>query len=122
MKKLIRVESDVIRCNNLKKGQRQMVSIAGRLYRIDDDLMIADNQTSDCIVVYGLDDTQPMLPKKKLVNPDMTRVFIRSAKISGNKRKVWLQLDTTNFVKWISIIAIVGGTLYGFLSFGGVQL
>lgn len=122
MKKLIRIEADVIRCNAMKKGPRQMISIASRLYRTDDDLMISDSQTSDCICVYPIDDTQPLLTKAKLVDPDMTRLLIRSAKLSGNRRNIWAMLDSSKIMQILSIVAIVGGVLYGFISFGGIQL
>lgn len=120
MKKLIRIEADVIRCNNLKKGSRQMVTVAGRLYRTDDSLMIADNQTSDCYVIYPIDDTQPMLPRAKLVDPDNTRVLIRSAKLGGNKKRIWLNLDSSKIVQYVAVVAIVGGVLYGIMMNGGL--
>ena len=122
MKKILRIEADVIRCNRLKKGARAMVSIASALYRTNDRYMIADCRSNDCYIIFNLDDTQPYLPKAEYCDTDHTRKIIASAKSAGNKKRVWMNLSGDNLVKYIAIIAIVGGILWGFMSYGGIHL
>lgn len=89
-----------------------MVSLNGRLYRVDDKIMIKDRRSGDALAVYRIDDTQPLHPDGPLVDPDMTRVLIDSAKLSGNKKKIWASLDdiTDSLIK-IFIAVIIGGAL-----------
>lgn len=122
LKKIIRMESDIYRCNRFKKGCREMVSIASALYRTDDELFIMDMRSNDAYVIYPINKTQPCLPIPRYVDPDNTRKKIVSAKIGGNKRSTWMKLDKNNFMTILSIVAIVGGILWGFISFGGIKL
>lgn len=115
VKRLFRIESDRIKCFSLKKGPRQMVSIAGRLYRCDDDLMIRDINTGECAVIYYIDSTQPVMCQARIIDPDMTRAYIDSAKLAGNKKSIWANLTGSNAWKWLTAIIVVGCLLYGFL-------
>lgn len=118
MKYLCRLEKDRIKFYRLKKGPRQMVSVAGRLYRTDDRLMVKDTQSSDCLSIYEIEQTQPTLPSPHYVDPDSTRVYIDSAKLAGTKTKVWASLDTSSILP-ILLFLIVGGTvLMNFLQEG----
>lgn len=118
MKYLVRIEADRVKAFKLKKGPRQMVSLASRLYRVDDRLMIKDEKSDDCIVVYDIDDTQPYMVDPEVVDPDITRAYIDSAKLSGNKRTIWTNLNPSKAWEWLTVIAVVGALLYGFLVVG----
>ena len=96
-----------------------MISIFSRLYRTDDDLFLCDMQSSDCYVIYDINETQPYLPKAKLIDPNMTRAFIDSAKMVGNKKRVWGRLDGSQLYKYFAAVAIVGSLIYGFMIGGG---
>lgn len=106
------VECDRITIKRLKRGARQMVTTNGRLYRTDDAIMIKDTRSGDAMVIYGIDDTQPMHPDAPLVDPDMTRVLIDSAKLSGTKKRIWGNLDdiTDSLIK-VFVAMIIGGAL-----------
>ena len=115
---LIRIEADRIKAYRLKKGPRQMVSVSGRLYRCDDHLMVRDINAPDAAVIYEIEGTQPMMPEPYILDPDMTRTLIASAKMSGGKKSVWMRLDTSKAWQWLSVIAVVGSILYGILAMG----
>ena len=55
-----------------------------------------------------------------MVDPDNTRVLIRSAKLGGNKKRIWLNLDSSKIVQYVAVVAIVGGVLYGIMMNGGL--
>lgn len=115
---LIRIEADRIKAYRLKKGPRQMVSVNGRLYRCDDHLMVRDINAPDAAVIYEIDGTQPMMPEPYILDPDMTRTLIASAKMSGGKKSIWMRLDASKAWQWLSVIAVVGSILYGILAMG----
>lgn len=119
MKYLVRLEKDRITVHKLKKGPRQMVSVASRLYVVTDDLAVKDIESNAAMYFYGIDDTQPMTPRPTLVDPDRTRALIRSAQIGGNHKKSWASLDPSKALQWLVPIAIIGSLLYGFLVIGG---
>lgn len=117
---LILVEVDNVRCIRLRKGARSMISRQGRLYRTDDDLFIRDQRSTDAALIYRIDSTQPILCKPKIISPDLTRTYIASAKLSGNKKKTWLNLDGGKAWKMLTAVAIVGSIVYGFMIGGGL--
>lgn len=119
MKYLVRIEKDRITVHKMKKGPRQMVSIASRLYVVTDDLAIKDIESNAAMYFYGIDDTQPMTANATLVDPDRTRALIRSAQIGGNRKRSWASLDANKALQWLASVAIVGSLLYGFLLYGG---
>lgn len=119
MKHLVRLECDRIKIYRLKKGPRQMVSVASRLYRTDDWIMVKDLRTSDAMAFYDIDDTQPWMVKPTLVDPDMTRLLINSAKLNGSKKSIWADLKPGHLMEYLSAIIVVGALAYGFLISGG---
>lgn len=111
-----RIEADRVRIFKLKKGVRQMVTINSRLYRIDDEFMLKDKRSGDAMIIYPIDSTQPLLPKAKLIDPDMTRAYIDYAKIGKNRKRIWESFDVKHFERILVPVLIVGGILWGFLS------
>lgn len=97
-----------------------MVSVAGRLYRMDDRLMTKDVATSDAAIFYDIDSTQPYSTTAEFVDPDMTRAFIDSAKLSGNRRSLWMDISPSKAWQWLTVIIVAGALLYGFLVGGGI--
>lgn len=120
MKYLCRLECDRITVYPLKKGPRQMVSVASRLYRMDDRYMTKDYRTGDAMVFYDIDSTQPYMANAELVDPDMTRALIDSAKLSGSKKSIWANLGGGHLMEYMTVIIIAGALLYGFLVGGGL--
>lgn len=96
-----------------------MISMFGRLYNIDDQLMTSDQNSTDCFIIYEINGTQPFLSKPVFVDPNKTRALIDSAKAAGNRKKMWANLSGVDYYKWLAIIAIVGSLAYAFLTGGG---
>lgn len=119
MKILCRVECDRIRVYKLKRGPRQMVSLASRLYRIDDRYMVKDIRTDQCMIIYDIDSTQPYMVEPEPVDPDYTRALIDSAKMSGNKKSIWMNLSGSKLMEYMTVFIVAGALLYGFLLKGG---
>ena len=113
------METDGIRIIRLKKGARPMITKGGRLYRADDRLFIADRHAADALLLYRIDSTQPILCRKEHIDTDLTRALIDSAKLSGNKKKSWLNLDRGKLWQYFAAVAVIGSLLYGFLAYGG---
>lgn len=120
MKFLMRIEADNVRTNKLKRGNRTMVSIYSKLYRVDNELLVRDDKSDHCIAIYPADDTQPLLPTPVLVDPDMTCVLIDSAKNNGSKKSVWINLTGSKLMEYFTVIIVAGALLYGFLLKGGL--
>ena len=120
MKNLVICEADIVKLKRLKKGTRQMVTCAGRLYRTDDEISIKDSESNDAMIIYDLDSTQPWYPYPKLVNPDMTRIYIDSAKIAGTKKHIWGTLNHNKTMDILTVVVVLGALLWGFLSAGGM--
>ena len=115
MKAVCRIECDRIRIYKLKRGPRQMVTIASRLYRTDDSLMVKDSRTDVCMAFYHIDKTQPLGPEPVLVDPDMTKVYIDSAKRAGTKKSIWGTLDTSKVTELLMAVMVVGIVAYSLL-------
>lgn len=114
MKFLARCEVDKIKFYKLKKGERSMITIGGRLYRCDDRLMVADRSASQAMVIYDIDATQPQSRKAIKVDPDMTKAYIDSAKLGGTKKNIWKDLGSMSdgLMKLFSAIIVVGIVLF----------
>jgi len=118
-KYLCRIECDHIAIFKLKKGPRQMVSVSSRLYRMDDCYMTKDLVSDDAMMFYEIDDTQPIMVEPKIVDPDMTRALIDSAKLSGSKKSIWSNISGSHLMEYMTVIIVCGALLYGFLVSGG---
>lgn len=119
MKYLVRKECDRIKFYKLKKGPRQMVSVGSRLYRIEDSAMSKDILTDQAIIIYDIDDTQPYGAVPVPIDPDMTKVYIDSAKLSGNKKSIWASLDGSKLMSALMGVVVVGIIVYCVLT-GGI--
>lgn len=119
-KYLCRLECDRVKFYKMKKGPRPMVTLNSRLYRIDDCIMVKDRRSPMCMAVYPIDSSQPMLPEPFLVDPDMTRVYIDSARIAGTKKSLWADLQTGKITELLGAVIVIGVLLYTFLSGAGL--
>lgn len=118
-KYLVLVDVDAVRFLRVKKGAKALITRNGRIYRNDSDYYIKDYLSSDAIRINRMDSTQPVLTRAQFSDPDMTRVFIKSSKLSGSKKKIWLNMDASQIWKYLTAIIIVGSLAYGFLVSGG---
>lgn len=116
MKYLVRIECDRISFIKIKKSAKALVTVNGRLYRNDDALYVKDHFSSDAMRFQNIDSSQILSNRPVFIDPDMTRAYADSAKLSGNKRRVWLNLDSSSLWKYLTAIAVVFSLAYGFLS------
>ena|GEM_PF-2131712 len=119
MKFLIRVEPDIVRTSRLKRGNKSMVSVYSKLYPVFNHIMVQDDRSDDCYAIYPSDDTQPMCPEPILVDPDYTCALIDSAKNSGGKKSIWVNLTGGKLMEYLTVFIVVGALLWGFLANGG---
>lgn len=116
MKYLAIEECDRITFVKIKKSAKALVTLRGRLYRNDDQFYVKDYMSSDAVRFQNIDSSQIVSNIPIFVDPDMTRAYADSAKLSGNKRRIWLNMDSGNLWKYFTVIAVIGSLLYGFLS------
>lgn len=116
---LCRIERDEYRFNKLKKGPNVMVSIYSKLYKTSNDVMVKDKRSDDCIAFYNADETQPLMPKPVLVDPDFLITLMDSAKLNSSKKSVWMNITPSKVMGWLVPVAIIGSLLYAFLLQGG---
>ena len=55
-----------------------MITIASHLYRVDDKFMSSDMKSGDAAIIYDIESTQPRLGWSEVIDPDETRILIRS--------------------------------------------
>ena len=119
MKYLCRIEKDEYRFNKLKVGPRVMVSVYSKLYFVSNDVMVKDLHSEDCIAYYPSDETQPLMPRPKLVDPDLLIAYMDSAKNSGGKKSIWANITPSKVMAWLVPVVVIGSLLYAFLLQGG---
>ena len=112
------VEVNRIRFIKMKKNARPLVTINGRIYPNDDELYIKDQISGNGLRIQRVDSSQIIHRSPIFIDPDLTRAKIDSMKLAGSKRKMWLNLDGSNLWKWLTVIAVVGSLIYGFLIYG----
>lgn len=112
---LARIEVNRILFIKVKKKAKALVTVDGRLYPNDDKYYLKDRLSDDAITFRNIDSTQVIFNRPVFIDPDMTRAVTKSAKLSGNKKKIWLNLDSSKLWQYLTIIAIVGSLIYGFL-------
>ena len=119
-KYLVRLQKDRIKWFKVKKAERQLLSLHGRLYLNEDRYYTKDMHSSDAIRVTSIDSNQVGMVTPELINPDDIRAIIMSKEISGQKKKSWLNMDASKL--WMYLVGfIIGGTvLYTILINGGL--
>ena len=63
----------------LKSASRNLTSVKRRLFYTGDDRMLKCKHKGEAMILYDLESTQPY-GKKEYLDPDMTKLFIDSAK------------------------------------------
>ena len=118
-KYIARIEKNKILFIKVKKKAKALVTVDGRLYPNDDQFYLKDVNWFDAIRFQNIDSTQIIMGRPVFVDPDRTRAISDSAKLSGNKKRIWLNLDGGNLWKWLTVIAVGGSILYGFMIYAG---
>ena len=119
MKYFIRKEVDHYTFYPMKKGARQLLSLAKRLYSVDDRLFYRDPKTSDAYVMYDIDDLQPYGHEPMYLNTEMLRVQILSSNIANTKKDHTLRIDGSKIEKYLGSIIVIGALAYCLLK-GGI--
>lgn len=118
MKYLALIECNRISFLKIKKKAKSEVTVNGGLYPIDDHLFIKDHESADAFRFNRIDSSQIVHTRPIFVDPDYRRARIASAKLAGNKKKMRLNLDSSNLWKYLTAIAVAGSLIYGFLVYG----
>lgn len=120
-KYIVRLECDRIRWFRIKKAERELITLHGRLYDNEDCLYVKDKHTSDAVMFKPIDSNQIGKPRPIYVDPNKIRAKIMSKEISGNKKKAWLNLDASKL--WMVFVAvIVGGSVLITILNGGLKV
>lgn len=117
-KYIVRMECNRILFIKVKKGAKALVTVDGRLYRNDDRFYLKDHLSSDAITIRNIDSTQIVFNKPIFTDPDMTRAITDSAKLSGSKKKIWLNFDSPKLWKYMGFGALIFAVAYGYLVVG----
>lgn len=118
MKYIARMEINRILFIKVKKKAKALVTVDGRLYPNDDKYYVKDALSDDAVRFQPIDSSQIVFTRPVFIDPDMTRAVAKSAKLSGNKKKIWLNMDSPQLWKYLTAIAVVGSLIYGFLVMG----
>lgn len=114
-KYIARIECNRILFIKVKKRAKALVTVDGRLYPNDDRYYVKDYLSSDAMRFQRIDSTQIISTRPIFIDPDMIRAISDSAKLSGNKKKIWLNMDSSSLWKYLTAIAVIGALIYGFL-------
>ena len=76
--------------------------------------------SSDAIRITPIDSNQVAMVHPQLINPDDIRATIMGKEISGQKKKSWLNLDSSKLWQYLVIVIIAGSVLYTVLMNGGL--
>lgn len=115
-----RIEVDRILFLKVKRRAKNLLTVGGRLYPNDDYLYIKDYLSADAIRFNRIESSQPITCRGDYVDPDSTRIKILYGKLTGNKKKLWLNMDASNLWKYLVGIIIAGSIIYGMLTGGNV--
>ena len=122
-KYVVRLEADRIKWFKIKKAERELLTLSGRLYDNEDRLYVKDKHTSDAIMVKPIDANQVGKPADHtcFVDANRLRAKIMSREISGQKKKAWLNMDASKIGAFLIAAIVVGVVAYTILS-GGLKL
>ena len=120
-KYIVRVECDRIKWFKIKKAQRELITLHGRLYDNEDRLYVKDKHCSDAIMIKPIDSNQVGKPRAVFVDPNRIRAKIMSKEISGMKRKAWLNMDASKITTYLLAAIIIGVVAYTILT-GGLKV
>ena len=107
----------------IKKPEREMLTLSGRLYDNEDRLYVKDKHTSDAIMVKPIDSNQVGKPADHIcfVDANRLRAKIMSKEITGSKKKAWLNMDASKIGMFLIGAIIVGVVAYTILN-GGLKV
>ena len=84
------IESDKITFRRIKPGNRPVLKVGPRIYRADESIYINDKESTDAMLIYDIDGTQPH-GHQRYYDPDIVRIYVDSAKLK-NRGKTYTEL------------------------------
>ena len=122
-KYVLRMEADRMKWFKVKKADRELLTLSGRLYDNEDSLYLKDKHTSDAIMVKPIDSNQVGKPADHVcyVDANRLRAKIMSKEISGQKKKAWLNMDASKIGMFLIAAIVVGVVAYTILT-GGLKV
>lgn len=81
------IESDKITFRRIKPGNRPVLKVGPRIYRADESIYINDKESTDAMLIYDIDGTQPH-GHARYYNPDLVRIYVDSAKLKQKGKAV----------------------------------
>lgn len=122
-KYVVRLEADRIKWFKIKRAERELLTLSGRLYDNEDRLYMKDKHTSDAIMIKPIDSNQVGKPADHVcfVDANRLRAKIMSKEISGQKKKAWLNMDASKIGMFLIGAIIVGVVAYTILT-GGLKV
>lgn len=122
-KYVVRLETDRIKWFKIKKAERELLTLSGRLYDNEDRLYVKDKHTSDAIMIKPIDSNQVGKPADHVcfVDANRLRAKIMSKEISGQKKKAWLNMDASKIGMFLIGAIIIGVVAYTILT-GGLKV
>ena len=90
MRYLTLIEADKIRFLRIKTGNRPVLRVGTRIYRADESIFLRDRQSTDALLIYDADGTQPH-GHQRYYDPDIVRIYVDSAKLK-NRGKTYTEL------------------------------
>lgn len=115
-----RIEVDKVTFFKVKRRAKNLLTVGGRLYPNDDWLYVKDYLSADAIRFNRIESSQPITSQGVYVDPDTTRIKILYGKLTGNRKKLWLNLDASNVWKYLVMVIVVGSILWGLISGGAI--
>lgn len=112
------MEVNRIRFLKLKKADRPLVTINGRMYPNDDELYLKDQISGDAYRFQPIDSSQILHRRPIFIDPNMTRAKAKSMDQGNSKKHLWLNMDSSSLWKYLTAIAVVGSLIYGFMVYG----
>lgn len=119
-KYVVRLEADRIKWFKIKKAERELLTLSGRLYDNEDCLYVKDKHTSDAIMIKPIDSNQVGKPADhiRFVDANRLRAKIMSKEISGQKKKAWLNMDASKIGMYLIVAIIIGVVAYTIVTGG----
>ena len=115
-----RIEVDRVLFLKVKRRAKNLLTVGGRLYPNDDYLYIKDYYSADAVRFNRIESSQPITCRGDYVDPDTTRIKILYGKLTGNKKRLWLNMDASNIWKYLVAIIVAGSIVYGLIVGGGI--
>lgn len=113
-KKVLFLTKNGFRAFPLKVTMKPFLIYNNRFFRCDDELFAQSSQAPDSILCYQIDSSQPF-GHGKFLDPDMTKVFIDSAKTAEKKATRLSDFSINKAIPVVIVIVVVISVIYSLM-------